>query len=81
MEKQLETTPQIGDKKTYRKFAFAPVLVGDEKVWLTDYEETIEYKQTYKRITIMGGVTQMVKDECKWIVVARRKLTSKAATA
>ena len=58
----VEDTPQEGDTRTVRRFAWTPVVCGDYTVWLETYE-SIQVYRTRPRATTLGTLTFAGWDE------------------
>ena len=46
-----KTEPSHGERRTYQKFAWMPIKVGEYTVWLETYQVTEEYvRYTYRTL-------------------------------
>lgn len=58
----VDDTPQEGDTRTVRRFAWTPVVCGDYTVWLESYD-SIQVYRTRPRPTKAGTLTFAKWDE------------------
>jgi len=63
-----EKKPKDGDIKTIKKFAYFPVKIDQQSVWLENYEE--KYKWGTHQVDEYAGIWVM-SNKTEWILIGK----------
>lgn len=74
MRWKLEDKPKLGSKKYKFKFAWYPVRINNNMVWLEWYKEIWEYQKVNKRPYIGTKIVFDIVVE-EWVIIAKELKT------
>lgn len=70
--KYAQLTYRVGDTRTKRTFAWLPVRIKDDMIWLETFE-TLQY-YTLKQYPVIGSQPEQAYNVYEWIDIASKRI-------